>query len=110
MSALKAYGSIQKLDASGESPMYRSREWRRQHSSREKWQKQDKWYKKGGYESVIFIAATPNSTLKRQYEREIRSVGLKIKVVESSYVLHSGSSSHYNHAYTKYHPFRRYYR
>ena len=37
-----------------------------------------------GYESVIFIAATPNSTLKRQYEREIRSVGLKIKVVEQS--------------------------
>ena len=83
-SALKAYESIQKLDASGESPMYRSREWRRQHSSREKWKKQDKWYKKGGYESVIFIAATPNSTLKRQYEREIRSVGLKIKVVEQS--------------------------
>jgi hypothetical protein len=83
-SALKAYESIQKLDASGESPMYRSGEWRRQHSSREKWQKQDKWYKKGGYESVIFIAATPNSTLKRQYEREIRSVGLKIKVVEQS--------------------------
>jgi hypothetical protein len=37
---------------------------------RKKWQKQHKWYKKGGYESVIFIAATPNSTLKRQYERE----------------------------------------
>ena len=59
-SPLKAYESIQKLDASGESPMYRSREWRRQHSSREKWQKQDKWCKKGGYESVIFIAATPS--------------------------------------------------
>ena len=70
LSALKAYESIQKLDASGESPMYRSREWRRQHSSREKWQKQDKWYKKGGYESVIFIAATPNSTLKRQYNNK----------------------------------------
>lgn len=82
-SALKAYENIKKLDSSGERPMYRSREWRRQHSSKVK-QKRDKWYEKGGYESVIFVTATPNSTLKREYEKEIKRVGFNIKVVELS--------------------------
>ena len=62
--------------------MYRPREWRNEERAREKRKKQESWYTKGDYDSVIFIPATPKSELKRRYEEEIRKVGLKIKIVE----------------------------
>jgi hypothetical protein len=48
--------------------------------AREKRKKRDEWYRKGGYDSVIFEPATPGSELKRQYEKEIEEAGMKIKV------------------------------
>ena len=41
------------------------------------------WYREGGkYESVMFIEATPESTLKNRIENVIKKHGMKIKVVE----------------------------
>jgi hypothetical protein len=83
-SALEAYDDIQRLDSCGEKPMYRPRQWRRVDRAQEKRKKRDTWYKKGGYESVIFAPVTPKSILKQRYEREVRRIGLNIKIVEQS--------------------------
>ena len=40
------------------------------------------WYKTNGNQSVIFVPCTPNETLKKAYEHEIRQSKFKIKVVE----------------------------
>ena len=64
--------------------MYRPRQWRRVERTQEKRKKQDTWYKKGGYDSVIFVPATSKSILKQRYEREVRRIGLNIKILEQS--------------------------
>ena len=51
---------------------------------REKRKKRDEWYRKGGYDSVIFVPATPGSELKSRYEKEIDEAGIKIKVTKQS--------------------------
>ena len=40
------------------------------------------WFKKGGYETVVFIPTTPNSILKKKYEQQINATNVKMKVVE----------------------------
>ena len=40
------------------------------------------WFKKGGYETVVFVPATPGSKLKKDYEEEIKKTRIKMKVVE----------------------------
>ena len=45
----------------------------------------DNWFRKGGFDTVIFVPATPGSQLKhRRYMREIKATDFKIKVVEQS--------------------------
>ena len=61
--ALKAYRERKKADQEGEKCS---------------------WYKRGGNEAVIFIPATPNSQLKKKYQKEIKQQGFKIKVVEKA--------------------------
>ena len=63
-SALTAYNRLIELDASGETPLYRPREWRKLDRPREKWRKREIWYKKGGFDTVVFVPATPGSQLK----------------------------------------------
>ena len=46
--------------------------------------KKKEWYTKGGFESVIFVPATPNSTLKKSCEAVIKRTNFKVKVVEKS--------------------------
>ena len=79
-SALNAYKHILRLDACGEKPMYRTRTWRKIEIVREKRKKREGWYRKGGYDSVIFVPATPGSELKRRYEKEVDEEGMKIRV------------------------------
>ena len=83
-SALNAYRNIQMRDANGETPMYRSRKWRRAQRVKEKQGGRETWYKRGGYDSVIFVPATPGSNLKRRCEDEVRHAGFRIKIVEQS--------------------------
>ena len=83
-SALKAYKEIQAKDLSGERPMYRPKEWKTKERRKLRRSQKETWYRKGGHQSVIFIPATPQSQLRKKYEREIDKTKLKIKVVETS--------------------------
>ena len=84
LSALKAYNRMIELDASGEQPLYRPREWKRLERAQEKRRKRNSWYRKGGFDTVVFVPATPGFQLKSRYIEEIEGAGFKIKVVEQS--------------------------
>ena len=83
-SALKAYNRLIELDASGEQPLYRPRSWKQLERAEERRGKREIWYRKGGFDSVIFVPATPRSQLRNQFMREIKETGFKINVVEQS--------------------------
>ena len=51
---------------------------------KEKDARRNKWYKKGGHDSVLFVAATPQSELRNQIQVEIDKTPFKIKVIEKS--------------------------
>ena len=82
--ALKAYDEIKRKVSIGERPLYRPYEWNRQERDEMKREKAVGWYKRGGYESVIFVPSTPESVLQRRYQAEINRHGVKIRVVEKS--------------------------
>ncbi|KAK3733048.1 hypothetical protein QZH41_008875 [Actinostola sp. cb2023] len=52
---------------------------------KEKKEKKRSWYKRGGYKSVIFVPATPDSQLKKELEQDINESGVKIKVARESW-------------------------
>ena len=83
-SALAAYNRLLDLDASGEKPLYRPREWRALERARERRKRRDNWFRKGGSDTAILVPATPGSQLKHRYMREIKATDFKIKVVEQS--------------------------
>ena len=57
-SALAAYKRLLDLDASGEKPLYRPREWRALERTLEGRKSRDNWFRKGGFDTVIFVPAT----------------------------------------------------
>lgn len=84
MSAMKAYEIIKFEDQQGIKPMYRSKNWNKIERREEKEKKRKTWYTKGGYETVLFVPATPNSQLKNNMQKYINNTDIKIKVVEKS--------------------------
>lgn len=83
-SAIKAYKARQEAELKGERPMHRPKGWRRDERDTEKSTKREDWYKKGGNEAVIFVPAMPGSQLQKEYQREIKNQGYRIKVVEKT--------------------------
>ena len=83
-SALHTYKMIQTLDQTGVKPIYRPKEWRQNEKRKEKEEKRRSWYRKGNYSSVIFVPATPESSLKRSLDEDVKKSGLKIRIVENS--------------------------
>ena len=83
-SALKAYEEIQEKEKKGDEPMYRTKKWRRRDRQEQKREKKKSWYKKGGYDTVVFVPPTPKSKLKKSFEEEIKKTDFKIKVVETA--------------------------
>ncbi len=81
-SAFSAYDRLVALDADGTRPMYRPSGWKREERVKSKRDKKVNWYKKGGFESVIFVPATPKSALQKDFQRVLRGSGTKIRVVE----------------------------
>lgn len=81
-SAKMAYENEKQKAENGEKPLNRPREWQRRRRKEEKQEKRKNWYKTGGYESIIFVAYTPQGKLKKAYEKEIKESVFKIKVVE----------------------------
>ena len=82
--ALKAYEEIKEKDKNGEQPMYRTKKWRRSARQQQKREKKKSWYKKGGYDTVVFVPPTPKSKLRRSFENEIKKTDFKIKVIETA--------------------------
>ena len=81
-SAINAYQVIRDNEMKGFRPMHRPKSWKRIERIREKEEKRKNWYKRGGFDSVLFIPTTPDGKLKRLYERVIRKSGIRMKVVE----------------------------
>ena len=80
-SVMKAYNRLIELDTSGEQPLYRPREWKRLERAQERREKPEKWYRKGSFDMVIFMPATPESQLKDRYVKETKRAGFKIRVL-----------------------------
>ena len=78
-SAMYAYEVIEN---NTDRPKYRGKEWYTPEKRKETENKKRNWYRKGNYESVIFIPTTPRSELKKLLEEEIQETELRIKVVE----------------------------
>ena len=83
-SGIKAFRTMQENDKAGTVPLHRPREWQRKRRERTKRQKKETWYMKGGYETPIFIAATPNGELKKRMQKKIDESDMKIKVIEKT--------------------------
>ena len=83
-SAFNAYEKIKEKEKQNVRPMYRKKIWKHLERRREKSEKMKNWYKKGEYDSVMFIPATPKSELQKLYQEEIKKRRLNIKVVEKS--------------------------
>ena len=81
-SAINAYMTMMENEERGIRPIHRPKGWNRSERIEQKQLKKKNWYKQGGFDSVLFIPATPEGKLKRMYERTIQKSGLRIKVVE----------------------------
>ena len=81
-SAINAYRTIQEKEEMGIRPMHRPKTWRRAERNKEKEEKRKLWYKRGGFDSVLFVPTTPEGKLKKMYETTIRRSGIRMKVVE----------------------------
>ena len=81
-SAINAYETIRENEWNGLRPMHRPKTWRRAERIKEKEEKRKFWYKRGGFDSVLFVPTTPNGKLKKMYEDSIRRSGIRMRVVE----------------------------
>ena len=85
-SAINKYKQIVEKDRTGECPMYRNKEWKKKERLRKKQQSKTTWFKKGktDYKSIIFVPATPQSKLQKEYSKIIKKHKVNIKVVEKA--------------------------
>ena len=83
-SALKAYGIMKEKDVTGERPLYRKKAWRRNERRNEKHNRKRNWFRRGGYESIIFVPCTPKAELMKRLRDDIQKTNIKIKLIESS--------------------------
>ena len=81
-SAIDAYTTLRDNEEKGIRPLYRPKSWHKNERLETKERKKTTWYKRGGFDSVIFVPSTPDGKLKRMYQTEIRKSGLRIKVIE----------------------------
>ena len=64
--------------------MYRPNEWKWQEREVKKRDSKITWFRRGAFQSVVFIPATPGLILKSKFEKEIAQSRYKIGVVELS--------------------------
>ena len=76
--AKRKYQAILKNDRDGVIPLYRGKFWHMEERTREKREKADNWYKNGGYDTVMFVDATPNEKLADNCKKIMKNAGLKI--------------------------------
>ena len=78
-SAIEAFD---KICQSSERPKYRGKEWNTPKLRRERQERRRNWFRRGGFESVMFVPATPQSELRKRIMEEVGRSEVKIKVVE----------------------------
>ena len=83
-SGMKAYNTLTEKEQKGERPINRPKTWKKDERKKERGDKKLNWYKTNGHESVIFVPCTPESQLRKLYEREVKKSDFKIKIVERS--------------------------
>ena len=59
-------------DQAGEELMYRPKEQMKKDREQQKDLKKKTLFKKGGYNSAIFVPATTNSALKKRLEKDVK--------------------------------------
>ena len=70
--AKRRFEKIIEKDQKGECPMYRGKFWERRRREQEKIHKKRTWYTKGGYETVLFVDATPNGELAKECQKILK--------------------------------------
>jgi len=83
-SAINAYEKLMQKNESNASKIYRRRDWQRNVRRKEREEKKKNWYTKGGYDSVMFITATPNSKLRKKMQNVVNKTSFRIKILEKS--------------------------
>ena len=84
-SALAAYCCRLRQDEDGTRPLYRPRGWQRERRDTEKLGKLTSWFKGDKKEqSVLFVTATPSSTLATNISKRLKEAEIPIKVAEKS--------------------------
>ena len=85
-SALNGYEKIVEAENNQERPMYRPKKWNRIIREKQKHKERNtkNWIKKAGYDTAIFVPATPKSELQKQLQGKIDKTNIKIKVIEKT--------------------------
>ena len=67
-SAIHAHDKIRDDDRNGIKPMYIHKVWKQAERRQENKRKRKGWYTKGGYETMMFVHATPNFNLRNKLQ------------------------------------------
>ena len=70
-------------DETGDNTIIQN-EWKMAERMERKEEKNKSWYKRGGYESVIFVPCTQDSELLKKLQKNIDKSSLKIKLIEKA--------------------------
>ncbi len=81
-SGIKAFKHLIVQATEGVRPVNRPRDWSKEEREKEKKEKKTRWYKRDGFESVMFIPATPEGKLRKLYQQKAAEKGFHINVVE----------------------------
>ena len=76
-SAISAWEKQVEMDLTGETPLYRPRDWKRDERRRQKEYKKVGWYKKLGGQTndfPIFCPSSPGSRLAKEWRRELEEI------------------------------------
>ena len=83
LSVKNAFNKIVTKHESGEKPIHRDREFKKEERRKEKNNKVKSWYRKGDHhDSVMFVPITPGSVLKGRIQKRLESGQFNIKLVE----------------------------
>ena len=76
--AKRKFENIVERDRTGECPIYLGKFWQCERRESEKAEKSNRWYEKGGYQTVMFIDATPSVELAAECKKALKNTELKI--------------------------------
>ena len=80
--AKERFNTMVQDDRDGKTPLYRGKMYNQPAREKEKVNKRNYWYGKGGHETVMFVDSTPGSKLAKEFRQILDSCDLKIRVVE----------------------------